>query len=234
VVTVRNDPHVTNLNGESFDIRMPSSDCTLLRVPHSEEDPELLKLSASMDTDGVRACGLYVNAVTLSGSLLAHQVVRVRPQTRNAGGSNQAGNETKTNFSLQVGNSSWRDFSREDMGSEIAEARVGFLRARFLWREEFGQRVEAQSLELRVGAGREERPVVLTLSQAPHQALNLEIGSIGMLGRRRVGGALGTEGRNASLEQPSLSCLLATSAPSGDQRRGPPAAPASYISALWD
>jgi hypothetical protein len=229
-----NFPHVTNLNGESFDIRMPSPDYTLLRVPYSEEDPELLKLSAIMNTDGVRACGLYVKAITLSGSLLAHQVVRVRPYTRNAGGSNQAGNETKSNFSLQVGNSSWRDFTRDDIGTEIAEARVGLLKARFVWREEFGQHVEAQSLELLVGVGREQRPVVLTLSQAPHQALNLEIENLGSLGRRRVGGALGTEGRNASLEQPSLGCLHATTPASADQRRGLPAAPASYMSASWD
>lgn len=225
-------PHVTNLNGESFDIRMPSSDYTLLRVPYSEEDPELLKLSAIMNTDGVRVCGLYVKAITLSGSLLANQVVRVRPYTRNSGGSNQAGNETKTNFSLQVGNSSWRDFSRDDSGTEIA--RVGLLKARFVWREESGHHVEAQSLELLVGVGREEQPVVLTLSQAPHQALNLEIGNLGILGRRRVGGALGTEGRNASLEQPSLGCLHATAPVSSDQRRGLPAAPASYMSASWD
>jgi len=101
-----NDPHVTNLNGERFDIRMPSSDCTLLRLPYSEhlaarpgakgdgpskeEDPAMLELSASVDTDGVRACGLYVKGVTLSGSLLGNRVVRVRPHTRNACGSNQA------------------------------------------------------------------------------------------------------------------------------------------------
>ncbi|CAK0812564.1 unnamed protein product [Prorocentrum cordatum] len=231
--SVSNDPHVTNLNGEKFDIRMPLSDCPLFRVPHSERDPALLRLSASMDTDGVRACGLYVKGITLAGSLLAHQIVRVRPHTRNAGGSNQAGSETVTNFSLQVGNSSWRDFSREGVGTEIAEASVGLLRARFLWREEFGQRVEAQSLELRVGADREHRPVTLIISQAPHQALNLEVGSLGVLGLGRVGGVLGTEGRNRSLEQPSLGCLLAAGPPSGEQRRAPPAAPASYMSASW-
>ncbi|CAK0873846.1 unnamed protein product [Prorocentrum cordatum] len=236
--SVRNDPHVTNLNGESFDIRMPSSGCTLLRMPYREEDPEALELSASMDTDGVRACGLYVKGVTLRGSLLGNQVVRVRPYTRNAGGSNQAGTETVTEFSVQVGGSPWRSFSRGDAGAEIPEARVGLLRSRFVWREEFGERIEAQSLELRVGEG--ERSAIFTVSQAPHQALNIEIQRLGALGHRRVGGALGTEGRNASLEQPSLSCRLATTPPSSAGARvfpgfgsGLAAAPASSMSAAW-
>jgi len=236
--TVSNDPHVTNLNGESFDIRMPSSGCTLLRMPYREEDPEALELSASMDTDGVRACGLYVKGVTLRGSLLGNQVVRVRPYTRNAGGSNQAGTETVTEFSVQVGGSPWRSFSRGDAGAEIPEARVGLLRSRFVWREEFGERIEAQSLELRVGEG--ERSAIFTVSQAPHQALNIEIQRLGALGHRRVGGALGTEGRNASLEQPSLSCRLATTPLSSAGARvfpgfgsGLAAAPASSMSAAW-
>jgi len=204
MASVKNDPHVTNLNGESFDIRMPSAECTLLRVPYGEGAPELLKLSASMGTDGVRACGLYVKAITLSGSLLDHQVVQVRPYTRNAGGSNQAGNETRTNFSLKVGSSSWKDFGREGTGTEIADASVGLLSARFVWRKAFGQRVEAQGLELRVGKG--ERSAVLSISQAPHQALNLEVERLGVLGHLRIGGALGTEGRNALLEHPTLRC----------------------------
>jgi len=237
-----NDPHVTNLNGERFDIRMPSSDCTLLRLPYSEhlaEDPAMLELSASVDTDGVRACGLYVKGVTLSGSLLGNRVVRVRPHTRNACGSNQAGNETVTNFSLQVGGSGWRGFSRGVVGAEIPEASAGLLRSRFVWREAFGERVEAQSLELRVGEG--ERQAVFTISQAPHQALNIEIQRLGALGHRRVGGALGTEGRDTSLEQPSLSCRLATAPPAGARARasagfgsGLAAAPASSMSAAWE
>jgi len=237
-MVVLDDPHVTNLQGDRFDIRMPSSGCTLLRMPYREEDPEALELSASMDTDGVRACGLYVKGVTLRGSLLGNQVVRVRPYTRNAGGSNQAGTETVTEFSVQVGGSPWRSFSRGDAGAEIPEARVGLLRSRFVWREEFGERIEAQSLELRVGEG--ERSAIFTVSQAPHQALNIEIQRLGALGHRRVGGALGTEGRNASLEQPSLSCRLATTPLSSAGARvfpgfgsGLAAAPASSMSAAW-
>jgi len=231
------DPHVTNLNGERFDIRMPSPECMLLRVPYSEEEPEMLELSARMESDGVQACGLYVKAVALRGSLLGHRVVRVRPHTRNADGSNQAGNETNTNFSLQVGNSSWMDFSPEDTGTDIPEASVGSLRARLVWREAFGRRVEAQSLELRLGEG--ERQAVLTISQAPHQALNLEVEHFGVLGHARVGGALGTEGRNVSLEQPSLRCrsAAAIAAPASGLRhaiRPDAAALASSMSASWE
>jgi len=233
-MVVLDDPHVTNLQGDRFDIRMPSSGCTLLRMPYREEDPEALELSASMDTDGVRACGLYVKGVTLRGSLLGNQVVRVRPYTRNAGGSNQAGTETVTEFSVQVGGSPWRSFSRGDAGAEIPEARVGLLRSRFVWREEFGERIEAQSLELRVGEG--ERSAIFTVSQAPHQALNIEIQRLGALGHRRVGGALGTEGRNASLEQPSLSCRRLSAASSGQRLLPSPsdATPVSSLRASWE
>jgi len=218
-MVVLDDPHVTNLQGDRFDIRMPSSDCVLLRVPFSNEDPEQLKMSVSLDTDGVSPCGLYVKSVALSGSLLDHQVVHVRPHTRNAAGSNQAGDKTLTNFSLQVGNSSWRDFhfpKSEGVGADIPGASVGVLTARFVWREEFGQRVEAQGVELRVGRG--DRPVVFTISQAKHQALNIAIERFGDLGHRRVGGALGTEGRNASLEEPSLNCRR-MKAPHAQERR---------------
>ncbi|CAK0821970.1 unnamed protein product [Prorocentrum cordatum] len=132
-------PHVTNLNGDSFDIGTPSSDYTLLRVPYDEEGPELLRLSASMDADGVRACSLYVKEVSLSGSLLAHQTVRVRPSAHTAGGSDQAGNKARANFSLRVGSSSWRDLWHDGVGAEVPEARVGLLTARLVWRKGPGQ-----------------------------------------------------------------------------------------------
>ncbi|CAK0898816.1 unnamed protein product [Prorocentrum cordatum] len=51
VASVRNDPHVTNLHGERFDIREPSPDCTLLRVPYGEDSPELLRLSPWTPTE---------------------------------------------------------------------------------------------------------------------------------------------------------------------------------------
>ncbi|CAK0813361.1 unnamed protein product [Prorocentrum cordatum] len=133
-MVVLDDPHVTNLQGERFDIRMPSSDCVLLRVPFSNEDPEQLKLSVSLDTDGVSPSGLYVKSVALSGSLLDHQVVHARPRTRNAAGSSQAGDKTWTDFSLQVGNSIWRDFhfpKSEGVGADIPGASVGVLTPRF-------------------------------------------------------------------------------------------------------
>jgi len=204
-MVVLDDPHVTNLQGDRFDIRMPSSGCTLLRMPYREEDPEALELSASMDTDGVRACGLYVKGVTLRGSLLGNQVVRVRPYTRNAGGSNQAGTETVTEFSVQVGGSPWRSFSRGDAGAEIPEARVGLLRSRFVWREEFGQRVEAQSLELSV-VGEGGEAALLSVLQAPHQSLNLDMWGLGRLGHSRVAGVLGTEGHPSAIEMPTDEC----------------------------
>ena len=50
-----------------------------------------------------------------------------------------AGNKTMTNFSLQVDNSSWKDFSQaEDISIDIPGASVGALRARFVRREGSG------------------------------------------------------------------------------------------------
>jgi len=57
-------------------------------------------------------------------------------------------------------------------------------------------------------------PAVLTVSQASHQALNLDMRGMGRMGYSRIGGILGTEGHLASIEEPTRECMAATS-PSG-------------------
>jgi len=213
---------VCSLSGECYDIRAPSG-YTLLRVPHSAEAPDMLRLSADLDIDGVRPCGLYMKSIALSGSWLDDQVVRIRPYTRDAAGSNSAGTAARTNFSLQLGDSPWRSFTRLDSGRQLAV--VGRVAIRFVWKEEFGQRVEAQSLELSV-SGDGGRPALLSVVQAPHQALNLDMWGLGRLGHARVAGVLGTEGHPTSVERPTYECLASTHPDAHMRLLRPQAAPA--------
>jgi hypothetical protein len=195
----------------------------------------MLKLSADLDTDGVRPCGLFIKSLTLSGSWLNDQVVRIRPYTRNAGGSNWAGTATRTNFSLQLGDTPWRSFTQQDsfVGHLAVVGRVGI---RFVWREQYGQRMEAQSLEFSVGEG--GRSALLTVSQASHQALNLDMWGLAHLGHARIAGVLGTEGHPDSIEEPVHECrALASSAnPDATRRQKLQAArteSASTLKASW-
>jgi len=222
-------PHVCALSGECYDIQAPS-EYTLLRLPYSEQEPATLKLSAELGTDGVRPCGLFARRVTLSGSWLDDQVVQVRPYTRNVGGSNWAGNQTLTNFSLRLGDGPWRSFARVE--SPRLAAVVGQLTVRFVWRERRGPRAEAQSLEFLLGEG--GRPAVLTVSQASHQALDLEMEGVGRLGYSRMGGVLGTEGHSASIEEAARQCRAAALPAAGGRRPAPtPLERASTLRASW-
>jgi len=235
LATIKDDPHVCALSGECYDIREPSR-YALLRVPSDEQEPPVFELSADLDTDGVRPCGLYVKNITLGGSWLDGQVVRIRSHTRDVGGSNVAGSRALTNFSLQLGNSPWMSFAREDSGRQVAE--VGHLAVRFVWREQYGQNLEAKSLEFTVG-GR-NHSARLTISQASHQALNLEMWGMGRLGYSRIGGMLGTDGHLDSIERPTLECRAA--APSSDHdvpQRQQPGTPreletASTLKVSWE
>lgn len=232
--SMRDDPHVCSLNGECFDIRDPS-EYVLIRLPANLQEPTALKLSADLGTDGVQPCGLFVKHVVMSGSWLSNQYVRVQPYTRNVGGSNWVGNKVMTNFSLQLGSSPWRSFTRKDSHRQVAVA--GRVTARFVWREQFGQRMEAQSLELSLSEG--NNTAVITISQASHQALNLDMRSMGRLGFSRMGGALGTEGHSKSIEEPTRECRAAapSSRPDDNRRqKQKPARPerASILKASWE
>mmetsp|Transcript_61907 Transcript_61907/g.164601 ORF Transcript_61907/g.164601 Transcript_61907/m.164601 type:complete len:409 (-) Transcript_61907:203-1429(-) len=232
--SMHDDPHVCALSGECYDIRKPS-EYILLRAPFDEREPARLELSGHLDTDGVQPCGLFVKQVALTGSWLNHQVVRVRPHTRDVGGSNWAGTATRTNFSLQLGDSPWRSFTQQDPSGQLAV--VGRVAVRFVRREQFGDRMEAQSLEFAVG-GMGPEPARITVSQASHQALNLDVSGLERLGYARVAGVLGTEGHPASIEEPAPECAAAArSATQGATRRQTPQAArkerASTLSASW-
>jgi len=222
-------PHVCALSGECYDIQAPS-EYTLLRLPYSEQEPATLKLSAELGTDGVRPCGLFVKHVVLSGAWLDNLRLRVQPYTRDVGGSNWVGNKVMTNFSLQLGSSPWRSFTRSDSNRQVAV--VGRLVVSFVWREQFGQRMEAQSLELSLGEG--NRTAKLTISQASHQALNLDMHGFGQLGYSRMGGVLGTEGHSLSIEEATSECKASTSHVSQRHLLGqPPPERASTVRVSW-
>jgi len=147
--------------------------------------------------------------------------VRVRPHTRNVGGANRAAKQVVTNFSLQVDNSPWMSFTFNDSHQQVAA--VGQIKVHFVWREQLGQHIEAQSLEFSVGG--EVNPTVLTVSQAPHQALNVDMWGVGRLGYTRVGGVLGTDGHLTSIEEPTLECRAISFKPDDLQQRTQPLVP---------
>ncbi|CAK0801394.1 unnamed protein product [Prorocentrum cordatum] len=60
--SVHDDPHVSNLRNERFDIRRPS-EYQLLRVPLDERLPAAMELTAGMDADGSSTkCGVYARS----------------------------------------------------------------------------------------------------------------------------------------------------------------------------
>jgi len=233
-VGMHDDPHVCALSGECYDIKKPS-EYILLRAPSDEQEPAKLELIGDLDTDGVRPCGLYVKHFALSGSWLDNQVVRVRPHTRNVGGANRASKQEVTKFSLQLGNSSWMSFTFNDSHRQVAV--VGQLTVRFVWREQYGQHIEAQSLEFSVSGG--VQPVTFSISQAAHQALNIDMWGLSRLGYSRLGGVLGTDGHLTTIEEPSLECRLASSNPEHIEQRTQagglaPAERASTMRVSWE
>jgi len=205
---VHDDPHVSNLRNERFDIRRPS-EYQLLRVPLDERLPAAMELTAGMDADGSSTkCGVYVKNVTIRGTWFNGKTVHIRPHTRDRAGSNQVGGETLTNFSLQVSEQQvskqqWRSFSREEAGSLISEASTEQVVARFVMREEFGERLEGQALEFRMGEAAE---ATILISQAAHQALNIDMRHISKLGQDRIGGLLGTEAHDKDIEEDTVEC----------------------------
>jgi len=206
---VKDDPHVNNLRNERFDIRKPS-EYLLLRVPLDEQLPAAMELTAGVAADGITECGVYVKNVTFRGTWFNGQTVRIRPHTRNVAGSNQAGDQTRTNFSLQVSEQQvsqprWRSFSFEEAGSIISEASTGQVGARFFMREEFGKRLEGQALEFRMG---EAAGASVVVSQAAHQALNIEMRHLSKLGADRMGGLLGTESHDREVEEDTYECKM--------------------------
>merc|ERR1719401_2767914 len=152
--SVLNDPHMTSLGGDKFDINQPA-DYVLLRAPLSLARSALLELRATMEADEVAPCGLYVKAVTLSGTWFGRAIVHVRPLKRNKAGSNTAGNTTEWPFSMQVSSQGpWKSFSdfSEGNGTQALTETVKVTATR---REEFGGLLEGQSFNFRIGtAGR--------------------------------------------------------------------------------
>merc|ERR1719203_703668 len=74
-VNATDDPHLVSLGGEKFDVNMPGS-YVLIRAPQDRQLPAKLEVSASVRPFAGDPCGLYIQAVELSGEWLGDQVVR--------------------------------------------------------------------------------------------------------------------------------------------------------------
>lgn len=211
----RDDPHATSLTGQKFDINQPGGH-VLLRVPLDPARGPLLSLSATVGPDserGMGACRLYIRRLAISGEWLGGKAVEVFAHTRNVAGWNGAGNATVRPFSMtthldasQMGNGTWEQFAdveaREDSTlavsqkvSVVAKRQGGF------------RNLENQSLVILIsGSG---PPAVITVSQAFHQALNVDMTNMVGLGFPKMGGLLGTEGHASVLEEKTAACMAA-------------------------
>lgn len=195
---------------------------TLLRVPLDPTRDPQLSLQASIASSRENQCGLYIVAVRLEGALLGEQTVHVRPLRRNKAGSNAAGTGTLWPFSLQVSRSGedpreggWLSFDtlRADTmaGEGALEAANADLPDHFrilaYRQEQFGDLRESETFQFTIGSGQKQAAV--TVMQASHQALNVELAGMGELGEARLGGLLGTERHDRALEIPTEQCRMA-------------------------
>lgn len=215
--TAKFDPHVKNLLGERFDVNQPG-DYMLLRLPQDHQKPALIKVDGLMLTDKDSACGLFIKLLTVTGDWLAGKAVQVRPHKRNLAGGNNAGNATVWPFAIKVSSTSSPDagpwippstFNSETGGIAALTDKVS-ISARY--REEYGDNLENQTYEFRFGAEPlSDQAAVLTVAQAPHQALNVELSRLGELRRTHgnVGGLLGMEKHDRQIERLTRECQVA-------------------------
>jgi len=203
-VSATDDPHLTNLAGEKFNVNQPGV-YTLLRVPPDAKQPARFQLEANITGDGEKPCGLYIRAVVVSGEMLEGRTLHVRPMTRDRPGSNTAGSLMQNPFSLQVtspGPSLGRWISvGESAAEDVTEATSDGVQVRAIRREAFGKRVEAQAFELRV------HRATLVVSQASRQALNVQMSGVPSLAAGgQVGGLLGTSRHDKAIEKFTPEC----------------------------
>jgi len=164
---------------------------------------------------------MYIFAVRLEGALLGEQVVHVRPLRRNRAGSNAAGTGTLWPFSLQMSRSGegpreggWLSFDAlgaDTMAGEAAlEAANADLPDDFriiaYRQEQFGDLRESETFQFSIGSG--QKRAAVTVMQASHQALNVELVGMGGLGEARLGGLLGTESHDRALEMRIEQCRV--------------------------
>jgi hypothetical protein len=176
--SVTDDPHIANLRGERFDINQPG-DYLMFRMPQNRANPALIELQSAMSFDEGSSCGLYMRLVTLTGDWLQGKKVEIRAHQRNFAGSNTDGNATVASFAVKV--------SAPLASSANAE----------LWRPFPNFTAGATGVEALTDK--------VTVAQASHQALNIELVRVGQLGSE-FGGLLGTEAHDKKIEELTQEC----------------------------
>merc|ERR1719476_942062 len=198
-----NDPHLTSIGGDKFDVNQPE-EYVLLRAPLEPAQSALLEMRGAIAPEENKPCGLFVKAATLSGTWFGSAIVQVRPLKRNYPGSNRAGNMTEWPFSMQVSpKASWRalaDFTSETSSETLTD----MVTVTAVQRKDFGDLLEGQAFAFHIG--KNGRPASIVISQASHQALNVELTNIQALGQRTLGGLLGTEKHSKEVERLTEEC----------------------------
>merc|ERR1719413_122212 len=226
---VTNDPHVASLGGDRFDVNQPA-DYVLLRAPLEYSQPALLELRGKMEPEGSTPCGLYMKAATLSGTWFGEAIVQVRPLKRNNAGSNTVGTSTVWPFSMQVSpEGSWKSLA--DLTAESSsEALTDMVKITAEKIEEYGELSEGQAFTFHIG--KTDRPATITISQAAHQALNVEMANMQALGYQTLGRLLGTEKHSKGVEELTEACK-AHRASANEWRASRKSVEVSRMSASW-
>jgi len=209
------DPHLTSVTGKKFDVKIPGS-YVLLRAPSDQRLPAKFELNATLEASVGSPCGLYIKRVDLGGEWLGDQVVSVLPLQRNVEGQNGAGNITLRPFSVRLQEAEGDTFRVKegqykqwgDIGKR-GRRLSGRVRLVPLWRQVFadaGRPQEAQAFQFRIRGDGAKQDATLEASQAAHQALNIRAFGLRSLGFEHLGGLLGTEEHNRSLEHLADAC----------------------------
>merc|ERR1719436_1585738 len=194
--SILNDPHVASLGGDRFDINQPA-EYVLLRAPLEESQPALLELRGLVKPAPARPCGLYVKAATLGGAWFGKAIAQVRPLEQSAAGS------IGWPFSLQVSGGPWKSVADFAAGNS-SETLTGMVKIIAEKREEYGGLAEGQAFTFHIGKA--DPPATISISQAAHQGLNIEMANMQALGYRALGGLLGTEKHSKGVEELTEEC----------------------------
>jgi len=228
--SARDDPHIVNLAHESFSVHQPGK-YTFLRVPSDANQPALLEVIGDISPFEGSSCKMYTRFVSVSGEWLGDRAVHVRPLRRSAPGNNNIGHDVYP-FSLMVTSAfsrrvssvsfeplaageeaAWQTFDRlEGAKQEDDESDHGLpdtFRISAIRDERFDGMAEAQTFLFLVGAASDswEKASIL-VRQASHQALNVELVRANKLGAKQLGGLLGTEIHDVSIESFTSNCRL--------------------------
>jgi len=194
--SILNDPHVASLGGDRFDINQPA-EYVLLRAPLEESQPALLELRGLVKPAPARPCGLYVKAATLGGAWFGKAIAQVRPLEQSAAGS------IGWPFSLQVSGGPWKSVADFAAGNS-SETLTGMVKIIAEKREEYGGLAQGQAFTFHIGKA--DPPATISISQAAHQGLNIEMANMQALGYRALGGLLGTEKHSKGVEELTEEC----------------------------